>query len=186
MLTEENEHVCINCGVALTKENVSSASPILCTACGTPVQVTITTTTRIDEEYDEERDEARSTKHEARRITFDGGAWLRSDFGVAEKSDTEIRKLIEIQRAHINLMEQELLMRKIKRAAALPHIVHVNAPTGTGTSTSSIIKTTRMRTTAKPKLTAREAYQRDLDKQKIPKHLQERMLKIFDAMHSAE
>lgn len=109
------EH-CFQCNTELLPSNISHSNPIFCAACAPVVTVTTSVTTKTEEVYIEKTDQIVLKKHEAKKITFDGGAWLHSRYAIANRTDTEVLAAIEIMRAHIHLMESELLERRVKKA----------------------------------------------------------------------
>lgn len=107
---------CLYCGSHLTSDTISLMNPQCCQVCYPRFCVRQEIVTRTDEEYRLMDDSIELKRHQCRRLTFDGKAWLNGAYAIANRTDAEIRTSIEVMRAQIMLMEDALLTRVIKRA----------------------------------------------------------------------
>lgn len=134
-------HVCSRCHRAFCEAHVSHLDPHFCVSCMSDVVLADTTYTRTDTEWREKTNELLSTMHTCRKLEFSGADWVWHTRWLHEISDEELKNNIELHRAMVYQLENELTTRIIKNHAKLAK-VSIPGQARLATTTISQVKTT--------------------------------------------
>jgi hypothetical protein len=108
--------VCITCHYGFCNNHRSKQSMLHCQNCFRDVQVKDSKLVREKTRFSVNQDKFIVRKETCRQIQFSGEAWRKHEQVIATLSDEELHNAIEITRASVILMEQELLVRNIDKA----------------------------------------------------------------------
>jgi len=110
---------CRNCKQTYCTKHASVLDQQFCENCLSDISVTESTFVKVEEDYDPKKDEVRTVKTSARQIKYDGPDWAFYQTCFASMADDEMLHQIQIYRAAVGLMENELSQRKINKRTAI-------------------------------------------------------------------
>lgn len=107
---------CISCKKPFCPEHQSHKTAIYCQECFTDVSVENKKLSKPVIKYSIKQDKIITKIKSCRHITFSGESWRLHSKLIHELTESELYDSLELTRASINLLEQEILQRRILNA----------------------------------------------------------------------
>jgi predicted HTH domain antitoxin len=113
---EEPVNKCIQCKEFFCQKHQSHSNLFYCSICLHDIKVEDHQIVKVKEKFSVNLDRMVKKQYHCRQIKFDGETWRRSIALIQTLTDNELHDAVEIHRASVNMMEQEILRRNIKQA----------------------------------------------------------------------